>query len=664
MENNNRNALDITKVIRYITFISLCILIIFSSTSSHAAAASPTIVSRGESFEISAILLTNITYGTPIPSQRLEFYDQTNDQFLGMSITNQEGIATLQYTFPTSHPLGYTLLNATFRGNTTLSLAPSCQWTTLLITSLTSIQITPTKTTLAPDDQLVFTVDLFDDIENPIPNAAVSIYHDSVFIQTVETNSTGQALVEIDLQTQSLSLGNHSIEVSYAGNESCYYRGVSDSFNIQISKKQTFFVSHNTPVSLQLNHTSTITVRLSSEEDIMQGLAVDLAITDSSFHMQRVTNETGYVTFQIHADSRVSLGEHLITITYPGNVRYNESSIQIPCHISGSLVVNTVYSRQVELNKNATIAINVTDIYSRSFPDLFVSLTDEATNYSTTQTLLSIGQVVFYIPILGNTGNRTFSISISGEYCISNDNISFTLGVWDRPSIEVKSTNVLGFASPSQPIDLVVHLSNYRGNMSHRQITLSILDFDSSESAITDESGIAAVSVHCPNHVGEYVFAIRFVGNRSLFELSSSYNFTIQVTLNIPVRVSDFHYTVDPILRAMITTIRVQVLNGSFLDGIGFRFSWLNTTVTSSTEDSGFMKIDLLLPDTPGVYQLAYETSPSAGISMCSGTLYIIIRPTDSNVSEGLGFYPLFVAISSSVLFLVIPVVRRRSIIS
>ncbi len=664
MEHNNRNSLDITRGIRYITFVSLCILITLSSTPSHAAAVSPTTVSRGESFELSAILLTNITYGPPIPSQILEFYDQTNNQFLGMSITNQEGIATLQYTFPMSHPLGYTLLNATFRGNNSLSLAPCCQWTTLLITSLTSINITPTKTILAPDDQLTFVVALFDDTDNPIPNAAVSIYHDSVFVQTVETNSTGQALIEIDLRTQSLSLGSHSIEVSYSGNESCYYRGVSASFNIQIRKKQTSIISYNTLVSLQLNHTSVITLRLTSQEDIMQGFSVDLAITNSSYHMQRVTNETGYVTFQIYADSRVALGEHLISVTYPGNIRYNKSSIQIPCHISGSLVVNTTYSRQVELNKNTTISIYVTDIYSHSIPDGFVSLTDEATNYSTTQTLLNDNHVVFYVPILGETGNRTFSITVSSEYCISNDTISFTLGVWERPTIELKYSNVVGFASPAQPIDIVVHLSNYKGNISHRQITLSILNLESSESAFTDESGLAIVSIQSPTPVGTYIFSIQCVGNKSLFELSSSCNFTIQVKLDIPVRISEFHYTIDSIMRAIATTIRVQVLNGSFVDGIGFKFSWLNTTIVSSTEDSGFMKIDLLLPDTPGVYELAYETSPSVGISTCSGKLYIIITPTDSNVSEGLGFYPLFLAISSSVLFLVVPVVRRRSIIS
>ena len=664
MEHNSRNSLDITKGVRYIIFVSLCILVTLSSIPSHAAAVGPTIVSRGESFELSAILLTNVTYGTPIPSQILEFYDQTNDQFLGIAITNEEGIATLQYTFPMSYPLGYTLVNATFRGNNTLSLAPSCQWTTLLITSLTSIVITPTKTILAPDDQLTFTVALFDDTDNPIPNAAVSIYHDSVFVQTAKTNSTGQALIEVDLQTQSLSLGSHSIEVSYSGNESFYYRGVSDSFNIQIRKIQTSIISYNALVSLQLNHTSVVTVRLTSQEDIMQGFAVDLAITDSNFHMQRVTNETGYVTFEVYADNRVTLGEHLITITYLGNIRYNESSIQIPCHVSGSLVVNAVYSRQVQLNKNTTISIYVTDIYSRSIPDVFVSLTDEATNYSATQTLLNGNHVVFYVPILGETGNRTFSIAVSSEYCISNERISFTLSVWDRPTIELKSTNVLGFASPSQPINLVIHLSDYRGNMSHRQITLSILDLESSESAFTDGLGIARVSIQSPNLVREYVFAIRFVGNKSLFELSSSYNFTIQVKHNIPVRISDFHYTIDSILRAIATTIRVQVLNGSFVSGIGFKLSWLNTTIISSTEDSGFMKLDLLLPDTPGVYELAYKTSPSVGISTSSGILYIIITPTDSNLSEGLGFYPLFLAISSSVLLLVIPVVKRKSIIS
>jgi hypothetical protein len=664
MGHSNRNVLDIMQEVRYITLVSLCILVCFSYASPHIAASSPVIVSRGESFQLSATLLMNVTYGAPIPSQSLEFYDQTNDQFLGMSMTDEDGIATLQYAFPKSHPLGYTLINATFRGNDTLSLAPSCQWITLLITSLTSINITAQNTILAPDDQLTFTVSLLDDTQNPIPNATVSVYHDSVFLQTTTTNSIGQALIHIDLQAQPLPLGNHSIEVVYTGNQSCYYRGVSDSFNIQIRKEQTSIISCNNVGFLLLNHTSVITMRLTSEKDIMQGFPIDLTIADSNFHIQEVTNDTGYASFEIHVDNRFVVGAHLITAAYLGNIRYNESLIQLPCYINTSLVVGHIYSGQVQLNRNTTISLNVTDIYSRPIPSILVSLTDETTKYSMVQTFINESQVIFRVPILGEVGNRTFSVIISGEYCISSEHISFILGVWDRPRIELKSANILGFASPSQPIDLVVHVSNYIGNLSHRQITLSILGLESSQSSFTDKSGVALVSIQSPDVVGAYLFTIRFAGNKSLFEMSSSYNFTVHVELEIPVRISDFQYTINPILKSVVVTIKVQVLNGSFLGGIKFRLSWLNTIATSSTQAGGLMKIDLLLPDAPGMYELEYETSPTTGISASSGILYVIISPSDSNISEGLGFYPLLVAISSSVLLLIFPIFRRRSIIS
>ena len=106
--------------------LSLFFIVLLLSSSASVDAEEVNIGVRGEDVTISAILLQNGTYGTPVPNQTIEFYDQTMNSFLNYGLTNAAGIATIVWNIPIDHSLGPTTLNATYRGNESLFLAPSC----------------------------------------------------------------------------------------------------------------------------------------------------------------------------------------------------------------------------------------------------------------------------------------------------------------------------------------------------------------------------------------------------------------------------------------------------------------------------------------------------------------------------------------------------------
>ncbi len=85
--------------------------------------------SRGEYVEVFAKLMYD--NGTPVKGQKIEFYDETDNRFLGSSITNSQGIASVIYYLNESVSLGTHTINASYPGNSTLYLNPSENRTTL-----------------------------------------------------------------------------------------------------------------------------------------------------------------------------------------------------------------------------------------------------------------------------------------------------------------------------------------------------------------------------------------------------------------------------------------------------------------------------------------------------------------------------------------------------
>ena len=174
------------------------------------------IVSRGENFTISIVLLQNGSYGDPVPNQPVEFFDQTYDTFLGSTFTDIKGEAHLEYVFLLSHPLGSTLINVTYRGNPSLALAPTCQWTQVIVVSTSAIEFQITNTMLSPRDQLIFSTFLTDDTNSPIQNAILTVYCNEILLTTGRTNNTGFIEFNIDCNDTWYQLGQKRARRSFS----------------------------------------------------------------------------------------------------------------------------------------------------------------------------------------------------------------------------------------------------------------------------------------------------------------------------------------------------------------------------------------------------------------------------------------------------------------
>ncbi|MHA2022761.1 MAG: hypothetical protein ACTSWQ_03775, partial [Candidatus Thorarchaeota archaeon] len=153
---------------RAIILLSTLILLIISLNIGIANADEELAAIRGENVTISVVLLQNGTYGNPVPEQEIEFFDQTNNLLLGINITDANGLASIIWNIPLDYSLGPTIVNATFRGNESIFLAPSDQSIILNILASTEIILHDTPTLLAPGDVLSFSVSLFDDVSNPL----------------------------------------------------------------------------------------------------------------------------------------------------------------------------------------------------------------------------------------------------------------------------------------------------------------------------------------------------------------------------------------------------------------------------------------------------------------------------------------------------------------
>ena len=73
-------------------------------------------VIRGSTITITVTVLQNGSSGTPVPNQRIHFFDQTANTLLGSAVSNQNGTVSLDWEIPLNHTIGLTILNATFYG--------------------------------------------------------------------------------------------------------------------------------------------------------------------------------------------------------------------------------------------------------------------------------------------------------------------------------------------------------------------------------------------------------------------------------------------------------------------------------------------------------------------------------------------------------------------
>ncbi len=516
-------------------------------------------VIRGNTITITVTILQNGSYGYPVQYQRIYFFDQTNNTLLGSDISNQDGVASLDWKIPLSHTLGATIINATFYGNDSLLLAPSYQRVSLLVFSQTRIEIDQIPETLELGDMLSLDIHLVDDSNSSIANAELAIFKDTMLLATGTTNLSGIANL--------------------------------------------------------------------------------------------------YTTI----DERFALGMHILRICYNGSEHYTQSTLEKTIVISSPITITTRFPEIVEIGSNLPIEITITDVFNRFIPNSILSIFDTTSDQRYSSPIDDTVIDFQYIP-QGPPGTHTLIIEVTDNPYISNNSLTMNFTFWSRPEIILLNTGVEHYASPNQELTFEIWLIDWEGNCSLRHLQLMINN-ETYSSSITDIKGEAFLTFTAPATEAQYNISIVYNGNTSRYELGTKYDYNLFVTQVMPIRIDLDSYEVIAAFHELSMKLTVRGLNGSLLNGVILRFSWLSANITSESLDNGLIILHLAVPTVSGEYTLYYESESTRFTASTRGSIMIEITINDILTTEGIGVTGMIFALLASIGIAAVPILRRRYLV-
>ena len=620
------------------------------------------VVSRGENFTISIVLLQNGSYGDPVPNQPVEFFDQTYNTFIGSTFTDIYGEAHLEYAFLHSHPLGSTLINVTYRGNSSLALAPSCQWTQVIVVSTSAIEFQIATTILSPGDHLIFSTLLTDDTDFPIQNAILAVYCNEILLTTGRTNNTGFIEFNIDCNDTWYQLGQNSIQITFDGDMISYHRATTETFFIEVNQIQSSIQVLDTSQEFpRINQTVSMTVVGFFDAKPMNFTVLSLYLDETKL-LDVSTNSTGHANITFHLGENFVLGTNYLQITFSGTERYTSSVLEVPLFVTSYALLEISIEEPIVVGELTEIFVDLHDELNRSIPNATITLIDTySEQHGTLISSPSSTKYEFSIFIEGAKGERFFHIDLSMNPFLLNHSLDVSFIVWSRSDLVVTKSSILGYASPLQSVTFEVHLSDYEGNLPACLIEVYSPVFETISEYITTAEGTTTVSIIASEEEGLYYLHIYYGGNIQEYILPNELQINFSVLKVIPVRITLLDYSVDA-LKTISVKLSIIALNGTPLDGIVLDYYWLGSQGYSVSE-TGVVNLHLQIPIRADIYTLSYEIHEINGILPCQGKLLIIISSIDANAGEGIGILGIITGLSSSLSIPVIALMRRKSII-
>ncbi len=619
------------------------------------------VVSRGETITITAQLLQNGTYGDPVVNQIIEFFDQTHDSFLGSDMTDSNGLAYIDWPLPSEHPLGFMMINATFRGNQSLSLSPSCQWMPLTVVSSTTMEIQVEDSDLAPGDDLFLIVRLLNDMNEPLSDASLMVVSDSLPLGSGITNDTGYVSFSFHCNTSWAQLGENTVSVVYEGNLALFQKGVETSFSVTVEKIATL-IKHDNALSdiVTLNDSITLSLTLwANEETLPNGLM--MVSLDGTTHSSITTNGSGLATLDLRINEGISLNNHTLIIEYTGTDRYSISILQIHFIVTSPVLIEALLPEYIVTGTELEISVVVQDILNRPIPGASITILDTLTEKAVTEPLTgNSNSTQLFLPITGPRGIREFIITVNDAQYVTNGTYLFSEPIWFRPTLSLNQSNILGFASPQQEILLVVHLLNNNANYSNKLVEVYSIDSTLISQSITNQVGIATMAFLAPSSEGHFVFLIVCSGNESAYELSVILQYSFTVAKTIPVIIIFDYYEIIPQLKEIHVQLTIQGLNGSLLRSIPISYGWLSANMEIDSSNHGLISLHLAIPSTAGSYLLSYESEASGSLHSYAGSVVIVIGEADVSAAQGIGIIALAIGSCLSISLVSIPLIRRR----
>ena len=623
------------------------------------------VVSRGETITITAQLLQNGTYGDPVVHQRIEFFDQTYDSFLGSDMTDSNGFAHIDWSLPSGHPLGFMMINATFRGNQSLSLSPSCQWMQLTVVSSTTMEIQVEDSDLAPGDDLYLIVHLLDDMNEPLSDAFLMVVSDSLLLGSGITNDTGYASISFHCNTSWAQLGANTVTVIYEENLALFQAGVESSFSVTIEQIATL-IEHDNALSdiVTLNDSITLSITLWANEETLPNFLMIVSL-DGTTQSSITTNGSGVATLDLQINEAISLNNHTLTVEYMGTERYSTSILQIHFIVTSPVLMEVLLPEYIITGAEIEILVMVWDILDRPILSASITIFDTLTEEAVTKPVTGNNNpTLFLLPITGPKGTREFIITVNEAPYVTNGTHRFSEAVWFRPTLSLNQSNIMGFASPQQEISLVVHLINGNTSYSNKLVEVYSIDNTLVTQSMTNQNGTASMAFLAPSSEGHFVFLIACGGNESVYELSVILEYSFTVARTMPVTIVFDCYEIVPQLKEIHVQLTIQALNGSLLRSIPISYVWLSAHAEIDSSNDGFIRLQLVIPSTSGSYLLSYESEASDSLQSYAGSAVIVIEDADVSAAQGVGIIGLAVGFCLSISLVSIPLIRRRHILT
>jgi len=615
------------------------------------------IVIRNETVMLHASLSQNLPAPASIANQEIEFYDETHNLFLGSSKTNSDGVAVLAWTPPPDISLGPALLNATFRGNESVFLAPSVQWISVTIYARTQILLELERNKLAPGDWLMARIHLLDDWDKPIGNACVSVEGTDAPLLGGVTDSQGLALLKMVCNTSWAQYGENTIVVHYNRDDLLYFSDAHAVATFVMSRIATSIVlSSDVPLSNLGCNNINFSLAIRAEGKALAGAPVDVLI-DGVHSLTETSNSSGHIFILISLNRSLALGSHSLRAVYVGSERYEPCSLEVEFNMTSLVRLNIESDTPLVIGEWGSLRITLHDTLGRPVANASVAVREGPNQ-------------LFVVPMNGRTtvdtwflvdstpGRHKLSLQIIGNPFIINSSTTVDVIFWSRLLLDVE-TGINGYAFPLQKVLIAVRVSDWWGN--RQGVLLQIYINDSLEYETTSGlDGAVALQVRAPREEGRYSFVVVATGNE--YELEGHVALTVHVRRKIPASVEIESYEVVPPLQHIELRLRIWLLNGTPFNGPLFNYTWLDVQHTVVGAKNGCLALYLKVPSLPGVYTLHYVVfGPCVLVS--TGMLELSLSVSDIAVSQGVGFGPLLGTIVMSVSLVAFAVARRHTVV-
>ncbi|TFG26246.1 hypothetical protein EU528_14730, partial [Candidatus Thorarchaeota archaeon] len=576
---------------RFLTLIIigvLSLLILSMHNTTEVSAEGEVVAVRGDDIPLSAQLLQNGTYGDPVPDQVISFYDALLDVYLDSAVTNQDGYASIIWSIPSNHPLDITPVNATFSGNETLALAPSCQWAFVHILSRTQIIIDNYSETLHPDDYFVLEIRLLNDINNPIVGAQASLFSATYQLAFATTNETGYALFTLECNLTWSSLGVNDLWVKYEQDLDSHNSEAEIYFQFTVEQVETIIEIENT-IPNKINLTDSLDLRLHVEtyEGSLPNSPLNLFL--NSIHFDSVTTDQfGEIDLFIPIDSRFSLGSNTIRIQYDGTNRNTAAQSVINFDVTSPINFDFQKPENAILGIEYEFRIDVSDILGRYIPNVLVNVHDMLLDVKVSARIpFNSTYVNIALTFEDYVGLHTLNITITGNDYITNRVQFVDITVWSKPNLVLVDNSILGYAYPSQEIFFKVQLKDVNGGISERLIELKDSQNETMEIFTTDSEGLVEILITAPTVEDNYLFSFAYNGMPESFELAAMFSYQFTVTKVMPVLVRIERYEIIPPAHEITVDFIIRGLNGTYLMGVNLLYTWNGFTITTITQEDG-----------------------------------------------------------------------------